>query len=251
MAWQHGRRSATVRTVALRRQGLGMEQWPRRGRVPYFTRLSGPALSGKFDVFSTWMPACCSPLNGVTEGLACPGSQPRSNGSCGSLNQRPRWYMCVGGKVVTGPPVETENVSTLKRPTTSTWPSPWLFVSRSDWYQAMPNGLFGSSVTKRSNCALAGRPRTSMRMRSTTPSERMLTCPWALGRQEAMPAPGTMSNVAPDCWADTACDSSAAPTSATAAVRIRPERSEEKGMNLSLSLGSDCRPFDASAPNED
>src|SRR5215831_1290079 len=52
---------------------------------------SGPALTGKFAVFTTWMPACCSPLNGVTTGLAWPGSQPRLNGRAGSLNQTPRW----------------------------------------------------------------------------------------------------------------------------------------------------------------
>ncbi len=35
---------------------------------------SGPALTGNCAVFTTWMPAFCSPLNGVTIGEVAPGS---------------------------------------------------------------------------------------------------------------------------------------------------------------------------------
>src|SRR6266480_7679089 len=56
----------------------------------YDTCDSGPALSGKLLVFSTWIPACWTPLNGVMIGLVWPGSQPLLKGTLGSLNQRPR-----------------------------------------------------------------------------------------------------------------------------------------------------------------
>ena len=56
----------------------------------YDTCDSGPALSGKLLVFSTWIPACWAPLNGVMIGLVWPGSQPLLKGTLGSLNQRPR-----------------------------------------------------------------------------------------------------------------------------------------------------------------
>src|SRR5215469_17784972 len=52
-----------------------------------WTRDSGPALTGNCAVLTTWTPACCSPLKGVTIGAVAPGSQPRLNGTFGSLNQ--------------------------------------------------------------------------------------------------------------------------------------------------------------------
>jgi hypothetical protein len=110
---------------------------------------SGPALAGKLLVLSTWMPACCSPLKGVMTGLVLPGSQPSLNGTLGSLNQRPRWYWCVGEKVVV-PPGETEKVSTLKMPFTVTLPEPLEFVWRSLWYQETPKGAPGVWMMKRS-----------------------------------------------------------------------------------------------------
>src|SRR5579863_5198415 len=70
---------------------------------------SGPALTGSSEVFTTWMPASCSPLNGVTVGEVAPGSQPRLNGTLGLLNQTPRWYWWVGENVVV-PPSDTKNV---------------------------------------------------------------------------------------------------------------------------------------------
>ena len=51
-------------------------------------------------MFSTWMPACWMPLKGVMIGEVAPGSQPRLNGTLGLLNHSPRWYWCVGAKVV-------------------------------------------------------------------------------------------------------------------------------------------------------
>src|SRR6516225_1517726 len=92
---------------------------------------SGPAFTGNSEVLSTWMPACCSPLNGVTIGFGAPDSQPRLNGRLGSLNHSPRWYWWVGGNVVV-PPGDTENVSTSKTPRTVALPLPessvWMSV---------------------------------------------------------------------------------------------------------------------------
>src|SRR5438105_4515523 len=103
-----------------------------RAKIPYDTCDRGPALSGKLLVLSTWMPACCSPLNGVTIGLDAPGSHPRLNGTLGSLNQRPRWYWWVGAKLTVGLFAgETENVSLLKMPCTVTLPLPYASVWRS------------------------------------------------------------------------------------------------------------------------
>jgi hypothetical protein len=51
------------------------------------TRESGPWRSGKLLVFSTWTPALCSPLNGVTT-LGLP---PAFSASFGELNHRPKW----------------------------------------------------------------------------------------------------------------------------------------------------------------
>src|SRR5947208_3256990 len=92
---------------------------------------NGPALFGKFAVLTTWMPARCSPLNGVTMGAVTPGSQPRANGSLGLLNQTPRWNWCVGGNV-TVPPGDTENVSLSKMPCTVALPEPFAPTLMSD-----------------------------------------------------------------------------------------------------------------------
>src|SRR6202042_63699 len=72
---------------------------------------SGPALTGNWEGLSAWTPACCSPLTGVTIGAVAPGSQPSLNGVFGLANHNPRWYWCVGAKVVV-PPGDTEKVST-------------------------------------------------------------------------------------------------------------------------------------------
>src|SRR6266567_4900433 len=105
------------------------------------------------------MPACCSPLNGVTTGEVCPGSQPSLNGRLGSLNQRPRWYWWVGANVVV-PPGDTENVSASKMPRTVALPAPYLPAWMSVWYQDTPNGLLGCSITNKSKSLLAGMPCT-------------------------------------------------------------------------------------------
>jgi hypothetical protein len=39
-------------------------------------------LTGNWAVLSTWMPACCRPLKGVTTGVLMPFSQPSLNGPC-------------------------------------------------------------------------------------------------------------------------------------------------------------------------
>src|ERR1700759_5321303 len=98
------------------------------------------------------MPACCSPLNGVTTGLVAPASQPSLNGRLGALNHRPRWNWWVGANVVL-PPGDTENVSRSKMPRTTAWPTPWLSASTSVWYHETPKGLLGCSITNRSNSA--------------------------------------------------------------------------------------------------
>src|SRR5450756_8063 len=120
---------------------------------------SGPALLGKPAVLTTWMPACCSPLNGVTTGLACPGSQPSLKGTFGLLNQTPRWNWCVGANFVV-PPGDTENVSLLNMPWTVTVPEPLAPAWMSDWYHDTPNGLFGSWMTNRSKSLFAGMPHS-------------------------------------------------------------------------------------------
>jgi hypothetical protein len=114
---------------------------------------------GKFEVFSTWMPACCSPLNGVTTGAVLPFSQPSLKGRFGSLNQIPRWNWCVGLNVVV-PPGDTENVSRSKMPCTVAVPEPSAPTLTSDWYHETPNGLFGNWMTKRSNWLWAGMPQS-------------------------------------------------------------------------------------------
>src|SRR5215469_16747603 len=135
------------------------------------------------------MPACCSPLNGVTVGEVAPGSQPSWNGRFGSLNQSPRWYWWVGANVVV-PPGETEKVSTSKTPCTVTKPSPWLLAWMSVWYHDTPNGLFGCWITNRSKSLLAGMPWIVTTMKSFSDLGTTRTLPRARGTQELMPGEG-------------------------------------------------------------
>src|SRR5436305_1706285 len=86
-----------------------------------------PGVVGEVGGVTTWMPACCSPLNGVTIGEGAPGSQPRLNGTLGLLNQTPRWNWWVGANVVV-PPGDTEKVSLSKIPRTVALPVPVLSV---------------------------------------------------------------------------------------------------------------------------
>src|SRR5438552_2173505 len=131
------------------------------------------------------MPAFCSPLNGVTVGTVAPGSQPRLNGTLGSLNQTPRWYWWVGENVVV-PPSDTENVSASKMPLTVALPNPLLLAWMSLWYQEMPNGAVGCWMTNRSKPALGGMPCRLTVMVSLSAPGVMVTCPPAFGRQAEM-----------------------------------------------------------------
>src|SRR5215467_12641787 len=133
------------------------------------------------------MPAFCSPLNGVTIGAAAPGSQPRLNGTLGSLNQTPRWYWWVGANVVV-PPGDTENVSASKIPRTVALPLPSSLVWMSLWYQEMPNGAVGCWITNRSKPVLAGMPCSETTILSFSACGVMVTCPPAFGRQAVMAA---------------------------------------------------------------
>src|ERR1700758_2472627 len=142
------------------------------------------------------MPAFCSPLNGVMIGLSpgLLGSQPRWNGTLGSLNHRPRWYWWVAPNVVV-PPVDTENVSTSKMPRTVAWPEPCRSALTSVWYQDTPNGLFGCWVTNRSKSALRGIPKIETCMVSFCDPGTMVTRPPACGRQDLMLGDGTRRKV--------------------------------------------------------
>src|ERR1017187_6194555 len=139
------------------------------------------------------MPACCSPLNGVTTGVFAPGSQPRLNGVRGLLNHSPRWYWWVGGKVAV-PPGETEKVSELKMPRTVALPVPCRPTSTSLWYQAIPNGLFGCWMTNRSKPEFGGMPCKDTVMVSLSEPVVMVTRPPACGRQETTAADRTRLN---------------------------------------------------------
>src|SRR5215469_1866365 len=94
-----------------------------RLRDDYLTCDSGPLLTGNCEVFSAWIPACCSPLNGVTIGAVAPGSQPMLNGTLGLFHHRPMWNWWVGAYFVVAPG-DTENVSLLKTPRTVADPEP-------------------------------------------------------------------------------------------------------------------------------
>jgi hypothetical protein len=53
--------------------------------IQFLIRLSGPLSAAKFDVLSTWMPASCAPLKGVTA-----SAQPAFSASTGESNHTPR-----------------------------------------------------------------------------------------------------------------------------------------------------------------
>src|SRR5215472_4352694 len=139
------------------------------------------------------MPACCSPLNGVTIGLLAVGSQPRLNGVFGLLNHTPRWNWWVGGNVVV-PPSDTENVSRSKMPRTLALPVPLSPTLMSLWYHATPNGLSGCWITNRSNPVLRGMPCSETCMMSLRFPGVMVTWLPACGRHFAMPGDGTSAN---------------------------------------------------------
>src|SRR5215472_19008845 len=126
-----------------------------RLRDDYLTCDSGPFLTGNWEVLSAWIPACCSPLNGVTIGAVAPGSQPMLNGVLGLLNHKPMWNWWVGLNV-TVPPGDTEKVSLLKTPRTVADPEPVGPAWTSVWYQETPNGLSGCWITNASKPVFDG-----------------------------------------------------------------------------------------------
>src|SRR5689334_11896984 len=131
------------------------------------------------------MPAFCSPLNGVTIFCGAPGSQPRLNGTLGSLNHTPRWYWWAGANVVV-PPGDTENVSASKMPLTVALPNPLSLVWMSLWYHETPNGAVGCWITNRSNPVLGGMPCRLTFMVSFSDPVVMVACPPAFGRHAEM-----------------------------------------------------------------
>src|SRR5260370_26101296 len=178
------------------------------------------------------MPACCSPLNGVTIGCVSGplGSQPRWYGRLGSLNHSPMWYWWVGANVGVRsegsergvvPPSETENVSTSKMPRTVTKPLPWLSAWMSVWYHDTPNGLFGVWITNRSKSLLAGMPWISTAMRSFSDPGTMTASPRACGRQDLMPGEATRRKPKPNAWPEPATAATLFAGAADAPVRLR------------------------------
>ena len=178
------------------------------------------------------MPACCSPLNGVTIGCVSGplGSQPSWYGRFGSLNHSPRWYWWVGANVVVPsgetesgvmPPGETENVSTSKTPRTVTKPLPWLSAWTSVWYHDTPNGLSGCWITNRSKSLLAGMPWISTAIRSFSPWGTMTASPRACGRQDLMPGEATRRKPKPNAWPEPATAATLFTGPADAPVRLR------------------------------
>src|SRR5580692_11720474 len=103
----------------------------------------------KLAVLSAWMPACCSPLNGVTTGTAAPASQPRLKGVRGLLNQRPMWVWWTGVGVVA--PGSTEKVWESKTPRTVAVPAPPRPVWTSVWFlddEEVKAGAGGQAVDR-------------------------------------------------------------------------------------------------------
>src|SRR6516165_2423238 len=150
------------------------------------------------------MPTLCSPLNGVL----APG-HPRYIASVGELNQRPKWYICIGlnGGLIdasgNGPlkttgadaePGAALNVSMLKGPLKCWTASPSLSVWTSPWYQESPNGLLGTWIRKKSKPVFAGRSDAWIVMYSAVPVETTLTRAVAFGRHVVAPADTTISN---------------------------------------------------------
>ena len=78
-------------------------------------------------------------------------------------------------------------VSTLKRPMNVPWRAGAL-VSRSPWYQEIPNGALGTWMTKKSKSVLRGRWSADTRITSTGPCDRMVTAADAPLRHPALTA---------------------------------------------------------------
>src|SRR6266567_986248 len=76
-------------------------------------------------------------------------------------------------------------VSLLKMPVKSPTPLPSLLVRMSPWYQARPNGLFGTWRRKVANSVFGGRLNTSTCMFWTKPKSLIVTRPRALGERQA------------------------------------------------------------------
>src|SRR6516162_9737401 len=205
--WAEGARAGRTASGRARRgnqrRALPGRRHPRRRPEPQsgdslaaryrWTCDSGPAAVGKLAVFSTWMPAFCSPLKGVMTGDVAPGSHPRLNGTLGSLNHTPKWYWWVGANVVV-PPRDTEKVSESNTPRTVALPVPLLLAWMSLWYHEMPNGFAGCWMTNRSKPALAGMPVTVTVIVSLSDPVVMVAWPDALGKHAVMPVAGTSLN---------------------------------------------------------
>src|SRR5690242_17789857 len=79
-------------------------------------------------------------------------------------------------------------------PCTVAMPVPFGPASTSVWYQDVPNGLFGTSITNRSNSALAGMPWTETTIVSFCLCGKIATVPPACGRQDEMPGDSCSGN---------------------------------------------------------
>ncbi len=74
----------------------------------------------------------------------------------------------------------------LKRPMNVPLAWPDLLLSRSPWYQEIPNGALGTWVTNRSKSVFGGRWSAETFMTSTGPSDAMVTLASAPVRQLAL-----------------------------------------------------------------
>src|SRR5271166_2493399 len=98
-----------------------------------------------------------------------------ASGNVGSLNT-------TGAAATLG---ATMKVSMLKRPMNLPYPLPSLLVSISPWYQARPNGAFGTWITNKSKSVLGGRPETVTSIISTGPTDSIFARPWAFFKTPA------------------------------------------------------------------
>src|SRR5262249_7357731 len=101
----------------------------------------------------------------------------------------------VLGGAVFGTPGEIMKVSLLKRPAKLPTPTPNSSASMSPKYQARPNGLFGTSILKRSKSVFGGRPKTSTSIFSNGPKVWTVTLPFALRRQDLAVAETVSGNI--------------------------------------------------------
>jgi hypothetical protein len=82
----------------------------------------------------------------------------------------------------------TLKVSTLNRPMNLPVALPARLVSRSPWYQEIPNGALGTWMTNKSKSVFGGRSLAETNMVSTGPRDLMTTLACASGRQPELTA---------------------------------------------------------------